>query len=379
MIIGIDAINIRTGGGLNHLKEVLLNLDPVSLNIKKVVIWGTKPTLDTIINSDWIKKIDVGHIANSWKSILWWNLNTIEKELNFQNCDILFVPGGTYLGRFRPYVSMIQNLLPFEKIERKKYRFSKTFFRYIILELLQKYTFKNANGVIFLSNHSYEKITRDYYLPKEVKTKVIYHGVDQSYFIDSSKNFKKDRKTIKLLYVSIINYYKNQKNVVKALRKLIDKKYDIELDLVGPAYPLALNDLNKTICQNKLNDKVNYLGELNKDLIIEKYKNSDIFVFASSCETFGMIVLESMAAGLPIACSNRSAMPEILNDNAEYFDPDDPNEISSAIESIIINKSKSKKLSFESQKRARIFSWEKCSKETFEFISSLMIERVKIL
>jgi len=380
MRIGIDAINIRTGGGLNHLKEILLNLDPVALNIEKVIIWATKPTLDNLFNSTWIKKIDVEHIASSWGSLLWWNLKTLEKELITEQCEVLFVPGGTYIGKFRPYITMVQNLLPFDKIERKKYKYSKDYFRYLLLEFLQAYTFRRANGVIFLSNHSQKIIMNEYFSSKEIKTQVIYHGVDDSYF-NINRNQKLisiNRLPLRLLYVSIINYYKNQINVVKALEILINKNYDIKLELIGPAYSPALKDLQNFIDNNNMKNRVTYKGPLNKDSLIENYNNSDIFVFASSCESFGMILLEAMASGLPIACSNKTAMPEILGENGEYFNPDDPISISLAIESILNDKGKSKNYSYQSIKRAEKFTWKKCSTETFKFISSLGKERINV-
>ena len=125
MRIGIDAINIRTGGGLNHLKEILLNLDPAMFNIEKVIVWSNRSTLNNLPDLNWIKKIDVSQISSSWYNLLWWSFKTLKKELINEKCNILFVPGGIYFGKFRPYVTMAQNILPFDKIERKKYRYSK--------------------------------------------------------------------------------------------------------------------------------------------------------------------------------------------------------------------------------------------------------------
>ena len=55
MRIGINAVNIRAGGGLNHLKEILLNLDPAMFNIEKVIIWSNKSTITHIPDLKWIK------------------------------------------------------------------------------------------------------------------------------------------------------------------------------------------------------------------------------------------------------------------------------------------------------------------------------------
>ena len=55
--------------------------------------------------------------------------------------------------------------------------------------------------------------------------------------------------------------------------------------------------------------------------IINQLKSSHIFLFASSCETFGQVLIEGLAAGLPTASSSMSGIPEILGDTVIYFDP----------------------------------------------------------
>ena len=368
--IGIDATNIREGGGLHHLRDVLSNFNRSSLNIKDVLIWTNNSIISELPKFDWIRIVDVNDQTNSCIGLLKWQFFILNKELQKNDCDVLFVPGGTYLGRFKPFVVMAQNLLPFDKTERKKYRFSKQYFRLIMLEYLQKYTFNNSNGIIFLSDFSASKISGTNI---KVESKTIYHGIDKSFFNFNRENrdFKNDcSNPIKLLYVSTINYYKNQINVVKAFEDLVDKGYKIDLTLIGTAYDPALKELEKYISGlNGIKNNLRYIGNVEHQLLIDYYNNADIFIFASSCETFGMILLEAMASGLPIACSNMTSMPEILEENGEYFDPNDPKSISMAVNRILLNNKKMNysKMAFQ---RAKEFSWEKCSNETFKFLES---------
>ena len=67
------------------------------------------------------------------------------------------------------------------------------------------------------------------------------------------------------------------------------------------------------------------------------YQKADIAVFASSCETFGQILIEYMAAGLPVACSNKSAMPELLGDAGVYFEPEQPEDIARVLHEMVIS------------------------------------------
>ena len=76
-----------------------------------------------------------------------------------------------------------------------------------------------------------------------------------------------------------------------------------------------------------------------------------------------------MAAGLPIACSNRGPMPEILKDGGVYFDPEVPMDISRALKKMIISTKLRKEKANVSYKIAKNFSWERCASDTFEFLS----------
>lgn len=69
---------------------------------------------------------------------------------------------------------------------------------------------------------------------------------------------------------------------------------------------IHLNKLNKVIASDIIYRCINYMGLIDHDKLTDIYKNADGFVFASSCENQPIILLEAMAAGLPIACSNKA-------------------------------------------------------------------------
>jgi len=100
------------------------------------------------------------------------------------------------------------------------------------------------------------------------------------------------------------------------------------------------------------------------------YKDSDLFIFASTCENMPNILIEAMTAGLPIVCSDKQPMPEFLKDGAMYFDAKNSNSIENAIESMIRNIEQRKELAEKSKSYSTKFSWEKCANETFNFIAN---------
>jgi glycosyltransferase involved in cell wall biosynthesis len=95
---------------------------------------------------------------------------------------------------------------------------------------------------------------------------------------------------------------------------------------------------------------------------------ADIFVFASSCENMPNTLVEGMAGGLPIACSNRGPMPEVLLHGGTYFDPEDAASIAGAIEELVENRNLRASNARRAAERATLFSWERCSTETWRFM-----------
>jgi glycosyltransferase involved in cell wall biosynthesis len=94
-----------------------------------------------------------------------------------------------------------------------------------------------------------------------------------------------------------------------------------------------------------------------------------VFVFASSCENMPNTLMEAMAVGLPIACSNRGPMPEVLEDGGIYFDPENPHSIAEAIERIVTNADLRIQIAVRANQLSRQYSWARCTKETFAFLA----------
>ncbi|EQA52470.1 glycosyltransferase family 1 protein [Leptospira kmetyi] len=376
MILGIDASNIRGGGGVTHLVELLNAAKPNRYGFEKVIVWGGRATLDKIQEKPWLVKECEPLLDKSLLHRIFWNRFVLNKRLKETKTDIFFAPGGTYSGNFRPFVTMSQNLLPFEWDEIKRYGFSKRSLRLIALFFTQSLTFKKANGVIFLTQFARDVVLKKIKLPIE-RTAVVNHGINRKFFqkpkVQAEISSYSLKRPFRILYVSFIGEYKHQWNVVKAVGILRRKKYPIVLDLIGtPDEEGPLFRLRQAIAEEDPDGKfINYFSSIPYSDIEKKYMKADLFVFASSCETFGQIVTEAMAAGMPIVCSNRSAMPEILKDAGGYFDPLDVPSISSALQSMIDSKKTRSKVSKSAFDSAKKFSWDKAADETFAFLKDV--------
>ena len=121
----------------------------------------------------------------------------------------------------------------------------------MMLRLIQKRTYRKADGLIFLSN--YAKQTVEQITGTLKHTEVIPHGLNKRFLKPYNYNTKSIEKCttkepFRILYVSIIDAYKHQWHVVKGISKIRQRtNWPLVLELVGPAYPPSMRRLKKTI------------------------------------------------------------------------------------------------------------------------------------
>jgi len=374
--IGIDAANLRAGGGVTHLIELLSLANPKTHGFERIVVWGGRTTLDRIANRPWIDKRNPHSLNKGLLQRTLWQSYRLSIEARIEECDVLFVPGGSFAGNFSPVVSMSQNLLPFEMSELRRFGLRFLMFKLLLLRFTQSRSFMKANGVIFLTEYARMAVLK---VTGELigQTTIVSHGLNPRFNIAPKTQFDiskyNDARPCRVLYVSSIDQYKHQWHVVEAVALLRAKGYPISLDLVGPAYKPALKRLNAEINSIDIDRRwVHYYGAIAFDALHHQYASADIGLFASSCENMPNILLETMASGLPIACSNRGPMPEILGASGIYFDPERPEEIANALLTLIESDQLRTELAVLSYTQAQKYTWQRCANETFGFINSVV-------
>jgi len=98
------------------------------------------------------------------------------------------------------------------------------------------------------------------------------------------------------------------------------------------------------------------------------YAGARFLVFPSLFEGFGLPVLEAMASGCPVACSNVASLPEVAGDAALYFDPHDPEAIADAMDQLLTDDDLRQGLVRAGAARVRQFSWERTARETLKVL-----------
>jgi glycosyltransferase involved in cell wall biosynthesis len=372
MILGIDASNLGPGGSMTHLTNLLAAARPGEHGIERLVVWGGSAKLARLPEQPWLEKVAVPALDGGLRKRLLWQRFRLP-ALARERCDVLFVPGGnTRPGGFHPMVTMSRNMLPFEWRELRRYGLSRMTLRLLLLRFGQSRTFARADGLIFLTEYAREAVSRVAKLPACVG--VIPHGVEERFRIAPRKQrplaVYSMEQPLRGLYVSIIDVYKHQTNVARAVHALRAAGLPIAIDFVGPAYAPALAPFQATLRElDPEGRSLRYAGSVPFEKLHELHRNADLFVFASSCENMPNVLLEGMAAGLPIACSSRGPMPEVLGDTGLCFDPERVDDIARALRELAEDAALRRRLAAAASERARQFSWERCARETLAFIA----------
>jgi len=240
------------------------------------------------------------------------------------------------------------------------------------LRVSQGATFRRADGLIFLSKYAYYVINKTLGLA-ENKTAIIPHGVDDRFRQKPRKqrpiSSYSAEHPFRLLYVSQIEPYKHQWKIIKAVWKLREEGLPITLDLVGHSGN-GMKHLKEAIFRfDPRGIFIFYRGMVPYNEIHTVYHQADIFVFGSSCENMPNVLLEAMASGLPIASSNRGPMPEIMGDGGIYFDPENTDDIVTALRTLLEDPDLREQKAWDAYQQAQEFSWTRCASETFSFLS----------
>jgi glycosyltransferase involved in cell wall biosynthesis len=167
-----------------------------------------------------------------------------------------------------------------------------------------------------------------------------------------------------LLSLSAKRPHKNLLALIGALALLPVEERPV---LVLAGYPteheVQLRERARTL---GLDRDVRFAGWLSDAEVEGLWAIADAFVFPSLYEGFGLPVLEAMARGVPVACSNASSLPEVAGDAALLFDPRDEAAIADALQRLLGDAALAERLRVAGGERVRQFTWERTARATID-------------
>lgn len=165
-----------------------------------------------------------------------------------------------------------------------------------------------------------------------------------------------------LLYVGQQADYKNLRRLADAHQRLIKKYPDLGLVFVGRLAKDA--SINKQLFESKDYKNIVFTGFLPDEQRDWLYKHTSAYIFPSLMEGFGLPGLEAMSYGVPVVSSNATCLPEIYQDAAHYFDPNDTTDIARAIDDVLGNESLKKELIVKGYNQIKKYSWRRMAEQT---------------
>ncbi len=270
-----------------------------------------------------------------------------------------------------PNIVTCHNLLPFDIPEINRYSSSKDRRSLRTIRHRQLKSYNDASARIFLSDHSHGVISSQ--LKQRCYDSVIRHGIGVEWFEVGPKTFQL-MDSIKVLYVSDIHPYKNHHTLIEAICRLrTSLRKDVHLYLAGGGNATEVSNLKRIVQNDNRLDFIHFLGTQNDRELRALYKTADAVAFPSSLECCPVTLLEAMASRVPIACSERSGLREVLCDGGIYFDPFDSGSVARALGKLLGSAELRCTLAERAYRRAGRFTWKSCADKTFAFIESIVI------
>ncbi|MEM5539115.1 glycosyltransferase family 1 protein [Olleya sp. AS48] len=379
MRLGIDASNIGGGGGITHLTEILKSIATSNqlMDVKAIVVFSSDKVLKEIGDYSFLTKVSFPELNQGLVQRVKFQMLNYDQEIK-KHCDILFSLTGDYTGGFKPIVGMSRNMLLYERDIWREIKKPKEVIRFWLNFKKQQRCFNNASGIIFISNYAKQYANNVLNIDKK-KQIIIPHGVSPQFKgevkVQQAITEYSLNKPFNFLYVSTVHVYKNQWYVVQAISNLRKKGYPVTLTLVGgvifkPAGKLLMQTIKAVDPENQF---VINKGHIPYAEIAEEYKKASGIIFASNCENMPNILMESMASGVPIVCSNKQPMPEFLKENGFYFNPKEVKSIEDAIIDFLSKPKEREQMANNNLKEIKNYSWDKTAKQTISFINQVYL------
>jgi len=377
MKIGFDARCLeeeRISGVGEYALELLKNLLEIDSE-NKCTIFSNSFKQENNHYLRWLAKYPNAELKrfffpNKVLNFFFWYFNWPKIDRLAGRVDIFFAPNINFLptGRNCPLVATFHDL----SFERSPHFFTSK------ARLWHKYFVnprriaRNAKKIIAVSESTKKDLEEIYGIGSD-KIRVVRHGVSKDFqqidrndprFLDIQKKYNLPYKFI--LYLGNIEPRKNVLSIIAAYKNLISKNPKLE------KYKLVLAGNVSPLCREVFdgNEDIIACGYIERDDRPFVYNLASLFVYPSFFEGFGLPVAEAMACGAPVISSHNSSIPEVAGEAAILVDPNRPNEIARAMESILTDKNFYDKIKERGLKQARKFSWEKCAEETLCALAS---------
>lgn len=376
MNIGINAISLYPGaiGGMEtYFRNLLHWLQKIDTKNKYTVIYNEKYVNDlALLNPSFAVKT----YRYEKGSINWFVRGVIRNTLNFDplrsqlrslGLDLIHHPFNV----LNPTSASVPSVLTINDIQHEYYPefFSST--DLLKRKRLFKPSAEEALRIITISEFTRRCVTEKYGIDAG-KIEVIHIGCGEEYSpIGDSEQLARIRAKYELdhpfiFYPAASWPHKNHNKLLASVKLLKERcQFDGILVLTGIAkqsHNTVLGEIDKL----GLAGMVKILGYLPREELPSLYNLATLLVFPSLFEGFGIPLVEAMACGCPVVCSNTTALPEVVGVAGSLFDPLSPEDMADKIWNVWNSESEQRRMRAAGLERVKAFRWDMVARQTLE-------------
>lgn len=366
--IGVNALYLIPGGvgGTEiYLRNLLGALAEIDRRNEYFVYLNRETGLDLCPRQANFAPVETGVKASFRPGRLIWEQLRLPSHARTDKLDVLFSPGFTapLSGRGKR-VTVIHDL----QHKRQPQNFGRL--ERMAWDWCVAQSVKTASTIITVSESSKKDILEVYGVaPNSVQ--VVSHGVENDFFgLKKNESYGPELLTEAglpdspyLLAVSTVHPHKNWVRLIEAYEAVAREEADLQL-VVSGLPGKSWEEVKALIVGKGLGECVHLLGWQPRKTLIGLFKYAEALVFPSTFEGFGMPVLEALAAGVPVACSDIGPLRELADGCASFFDPHSSDDIAAAIRGLRQDEFQRMKLVTAGLDRSKNSTWQRTAQQT---------------
>ena len=232
---------------------------------------------------------------------------------------------------------------------------------------------RRARRVIAVSRQTADDVRKYFSVPTE-RIEIVPNGVGPEFtpgveFDAAAFKRAHDLPERFVLYLGTLEPRKNLEQLLRAFAAWrswsAEADHDVELVVAG-GKGWFYDQIFTTVTELKLTNFVRFPGYIPTDELVDWYRAAEVFVYPSLMEGFGLPVLEAMACGTPVICSDLPSLRDVAGDAALYFHPQDEAELVQCLERALFSPTVRHHLREAGLARAAHFSWTRTAEATLD-------------
>lgn len=369
--IVIEATRITGGGGKTQLLRFLE--ESISINTKdafKLIVWASPQILGEIPNHPRVEKNTPHRFFYRFNLLFLWQLLVLPVLLRLGNYHAIFLPTSSFVITQIPTIALHQNMLPFSPHHLKRYGLSLMSLRLATLRIQYTLAYLMSDGIVFSTNHSKDTVLSSVTTGADVA--VIPHGAD---LIIRNLDLNITTSTpsnlpFRLVYLSAIDVYKNHETLILgAFLFCKEAGIPLQLDFIGSEYKPCSRKIRDLLQKYKHPAlTVRLLGQITHSKVLCLLPTYNAGIWASTCETFGIGLLEQMSANLPHLVAEYASTMEIVPSNTLTFQSHNPYSIKNGLFKLVTNTTYQSTNGSACGDQANKYTWDQHSKSLLSFI-----------